>query len=412
MRKFLLFLIPLQIFAEIEYRFPKPEFTTGYQEPKIINPPVQGIGEIWWTALLIILLILTVLAVYRWRSRKVSIILSLISLVLFGFIRNGCVCSVGSFQNVIAACFDSSFPLTTTVLLFFGLPLIFALFWGRVFCGTACPLGAIQELLHLKSIKVPYFIDRIFRFLPVFMLLVGALVAANQTAFAICEHDPFVGIFRLGGTTPMMLCGLFLLVIGLFVARPYCRYLCPYGVLLGWFSLFSSQKVSITPSDCINCRLCESGCPNGAIIPPIQKITESRKKSINRIKKFLLFTPGLLVISYAVGTLFGPRLAKLDFNVRLLNDIQNGIETDATTAFLGTGEPLQNLVDSVNATQLFMHIGCGIIGVIFCLTVLIELIKLCRINDKKGYTVNMQDCVCCSRCYKYCPVKKETNGGE
>ena len=62
-----------------------------------------------------------------------------------------------------------------------------------------------------------------------------------------------------------------MLLIGVFVGRPYCRFLCPYGVLLNLASRLSRWRVTITPSACVQCRLCEKSCPLGAIEVPSER---------------------------------------------------------------------------------------------------------------------------------------------
>ncbi len=61
----------------------------------------------------------------------------------------------------------------------------------------------------------------------------------------------------------MLILGACFLVIGLFIGRPYCRYLCPYGALLRPLSRLSRWHVRIPPEECINCRLCADACPYG-----------------------------------------------------------------------------------------------------------------------------------------------------
>ena len=51
----------------------------------------------------------------------------------------------------------------------------------------------------------------------------------------------------------------------MFVGRPYCRYLCPYGGLLDWCSRLAGRGVSITPDKELDCGLCSEACPYGAI---------------------------------------------------------------------------------------------------------------------------------------------------
>ena len=52
---------------------------------------------------------------------------------------------------------------------------------------------------------------------------------------------------------------------GIFVGRPYCRWLCPYGALLSVFSRYAWRSFSITPDRELDCGLCSEACPYGAI---------------------------------------------------------------------------------------------------------------------------------------------------
>ena len=154
-----------------------------------------------------------------------------------------------------------------TALLFFIIPLLFALAYGRVFCSGVCPLGAIQELTGLKPVKLPKPVEVILAFVPFIYLGIAILFSATNSQFMICKYDPFVGIFRLDAPYTMIIFGALLLLAGIFVNRPYCRFLCPYGVLLNIFSRFAGKHLTITPAECTNCRLCEEACPYDAILP-------------------------------------------------------------------------------------------------------------------------------------------------
>jgi len=57
---------------------------------------------------------------------------------------------------------------------------------------------------------------------------------------------------------------VFLLILSFFSKNFWCRYLCPYGALLGILTLISPTRVERTAEKCINCRKCENICP-GAI---------------------------------------------------------------------------------------------------------------------------------------------------
>ena len=80
------------------------------------------------------------------------LVLTVACLAYFGFYREGCICPIGSIQNVVGAPSPIrrySIPIVVTAIFF--LPLFVALFFGRAFCGGICPLGAIQELVVLQA---------------------------------------------------------------------------------------------------------------------------------------------------------------------------------------------------------------------------------------------------------------------
>ena len=66
----------------------------------------------------------------------------------------------------------------------------------------------------------------------------------------------------------MVLSGAALLLLGVFVGRPYCRFLCPYGALLKLGAIVAKWRVRVTPDYCTQCRLCEASCPFGAMREP------------------------------------------------------------------------------------------------------------------------------------------------
>ena len=63
---------------------------------------------------------------------------------------------------------------------------------------------------------------------------------------------------------PMIL--LAALVLGRWVYRPFCRFVCPYGVLLGLFSMVALKRRHIEQNQCVKCGRCEKQCPVQAIV--------------------------------------------------------------------------------------------------------------------------------------------------
>lgn len=241
----------------------------GYTIPPVQHPHPRS----FWLEVLDISLLAIALGLGSWivlgrRSRKWLVALTIACLAYFGFYREGCVCPIGSIQNVTVALIDPGYIVSYAVIAFFMLPLILAVFFGRVFCGGVCPLGAIQELVVLHPVQVPRRLDRALGSIKYLYLSAAVLFAIRPDIpreFLICRFDPFVSFFRGGGPAHMLMIGGGLLVLGMFIGRPFCRYLCPYGVLLSLVSRLSWKGVTITPDKELDCGLCIEACPYGAI---------------------------------------------------------------------------------------------------------------------------------------------------
>ena len=144
----------------------------------------------------------------------------------------------------------------------------------------------------------------------------------------------------------MLVFGGCLLVIGLFVGRPYCRYLCPYGAILGVLSRFSKWHLRIPPEECIQCRLCEDVCPYDAIQPPTVAQPAARRPAARLwLVVTLVALPLLVVAGLAAGRQTGASLARFEHTVRLAERVEAEVSgavqgtIDLSDAFWNTGEP-------------------------------------------------------------------------
>ena len=241
----------------------------GYKVPPVQKPLPRSA----WLEIFNVVLMAAAMGASTWivvtkRSRRWLIGLTVATVAYFGFYREGCVCPIGSIQNVAVALVVPDARIPIVVIATFFLPLLFAVFAGRAFCSGVCPLGGIQELVLIKPVTVPRKLDNVLGLLKYVYLGLAIWFAVQPLAqrdFLICRFDPFVGIFRRTGFAYMIATGVGFLLLGMFVGRPYCRYLCPYGGLLAWCSRLAGRGVTITPDKELDCGLCTNACPYGAI---------------------------------------------------------------------------------------------------------------------------------------------------
>jgi len=409
-----LLLILATLSGASEMRFPPPDFQTGYTLPDLHNPKPMNNNDTWDAVVLLVALIITTWLVFKSRSRRGLFVMSVFSLAYFGFYRTGCICPVGSTQNVMAAVFLPDVYVSVAVLSFFVMPLLFSLFFGRVFCASVCPLGAMQELVAIAPLRISPVLDRVFGLGRYLYLGLAVLGVATGSGFFICRYDPFVGIYRLGHSYGMLLAGAAILVLGVFVARPYCRFLCPYGVLLGWMSKFSKWHLDIPPSPCVSCRLCENSCPYNAIdMPTPQHLVEEPAVGKRRIRALVLASPFIIAIGAVAGYYMNEPLARMHPTVTLSDRIAaedvGKIKEDIleSKTFRAAKQTSPELHAEAAAIRERFKKGGAWLGGFLALTISLKLISLSTVPKRTVYTPHKETCFSCGRCYPYCPVEAE-----
>ncbi|MET4101576.1 NosR/NirI family nitrous oxide reductase transcriptional regulator [Roseovarius sp. MBR-78] len=154
------------------------------------------------------------------------------------------------------------------------------LFWGRgAYCGWLCPFGALQEITNriARALKVPQWTlpwglhERLWpvKYM-IFLGLFGVSLASMPMAEKLAEVEPFKTaiILKFMRDWPFVVFALILLVIGLFIERFYCRYLCPLGAALAIPARMRMFDWLRRYRDCGSpCQTCAHECPVQAIHP-------------------------------------------------------------------------------------------------------------------------------------------------
>ncbi len=277
------------------------EFRENYI-PKQYNPTPEYMVFLDMAVLIVIMITGAFFVMKRKASWKLSV-LSIIALAYLGIIRGGCICPVGVITNVTMGMVSPRMVGLVTLVVFLS-PLIVALIAGRVFCTSGCPLGAMQHLFKKKKkfLRIPQKLNTIIKIFPIGLLIGTIYFALKSSYFLACELEPYKAAFFIGKSwfdqllafiagQPMEAkllwsFGLFawgyllvMMVIGYWFPRPFCRFMCPYGVLLGVFSLFSVKQRRIDNSSCIHCGACQKACPTQAIVI-------DRKNKISKLSNY------------------------------------------------------------------------------------------------------------------------------
>jgi ferredoxin len=211
----------------------------------------------------------------------------------------------------------------------------------------------------------------------------------------------------------MVLSGAALLLLGVFVGRPYCRFLCPYGALLKLGATVAKWRVRVTPDYCTQCRLCEASCPFGAMRGPqsspvgAQALTNDRR----RLAWMLAFLPVLLAGGGWLGHQFSAPASRLHPAVSLADQLVRAEGTAPSLGALSPDDlalerarqtPKEILTEAAHIRHKFA-IGGWIFGAWVGLVIGAKLISLSVRRKRTDYEPDRGDCFACARCFEYCP---------
>ncbi|MDR2792686.1 MAG: 4Fe-4S binding protein [Treponema sp.] len=156
--------------------------------------------------------------------------------------------------------------MNTGMLKYIGLGalLLWFVIAGRLFCGRACPLGFIQELLY----KIPFWVKiKTFKFDRPLRVLKYAHFVYNFVLPALVVLG-FLKAFEAHEMgTPFY---IVLAVIAVIIRRPFCKYVCAIGAASSLFNKFSWYRYKMIDGQCVKCGICTKKCPMN-IIPYTMK---------------------------------------------------------------------------------------------------------------------------------------------
>ena len=157
--------------------------------------------------------------------------------------------------------------------------ILVSLVFGKSFCSWFCPVGFISELvgdfgekIFKKKLKLPKLLDyplRSLKYLLLGFLVYSVIFLMTEAALKAFLDSPYNQVsdvkmyyfFAHISRTALIIIGV-LFALSIFIRNFWCRFLCPYGALLGIFSLLSPNKIQRNTKSCIDCGLCNKSCPS------------------------------------------------------------------------------------------------------------------------------------------------------
>lgn len=246
------------------------------------------ISDAPWLEVIAMLVLLTLVitsflkknATLRWATLTYT-------LLYLGFFDGGFV-SVSHITNGIKqgpVLFLNDLPL----LLIIVFTLVTTLFWGRVFCSSLCPFGALQDFITRFAPKrwqqkVPQKIHDMALYLKYAVLAFLIVMALTYSELSLFQYfEPFGTVFYFSQSMTLWVILLVFLIGATLVPRFYCRYACPLGAALGVVSFVSPFKIKRV-EQCQVCSVCEHACPTGAIRGPAIDFKECVRCDLCEIK--------------------------------------------------------------------------------------------------------------------------------
>jgi polyferredoxin len=188
------------------------------------------------------------------------------------FLPLGALVSMKRF--LLGAEFDNIHPAGLTI---FIAALLISLLVRKGFCGWICPIGFASNLaerlskklgiqfslppwLDLPLLSLKYLLLGFFSYLILWKMGLEGLTAFHNSSYNMVTDAKMLHFFQ----HPSILAGsimLGIILISFIIRNFWCRYLCPYGGLLGLLALLSPFQLKRDSSSCINCKKCERACP-------------------------------------------------------------------------------------------------------------------------------------------------------
>src|SRR5579863_8322980 len=199
----------------------------------------------------------------------------------------------------------------------FGAFLLMSVLLKKAFCSWLCPVGTLSEALAAlgrrilkrfgrSNFRLPKAMDIPLRglkylLLGFFMAIIVPMSAEELSGFMSSPYGlmadvKMLNFFRELTLTAAIILAL-LVLLSVFIQNFWCRYLCPYGALLGLSSLLSPVKIRRDERTCIDCAKCAHACPSHL---PVDKLVQIRSVECNACMACVAACPAQDALQFAL----------------------------------------------------------------------------------------------------------------
>ncbi len=198
----------------------------------------------------------------------------------------------------------------------------------KAFCSWLCPVGTISEYLwragqklFRRNFTLPRGLDIPLRGLKYLLLgffawavtsmAADELAAFMNSPYGIIADVKMLNFFRHLGEAGAITLAV-LVVASWLVQNFWCRYLCPYGALLGIASFFSPARIRRNPETCIDCAKCAQACPSAL---PVDQLLTIKSAECTGCLECVAVCPAKDALSLSLPSLPQPSLPRPSFSL-------------------------------------------------------------------------------------------------
>ena len=180
-------------------------------------------------------------------------------------------------------------PYHPAGLFILGAIILMSLVFGKSFCSWLCPVGYVSEMLgdlgkklFGRTLSIPRWLDwplRSLKYLLLAFFVYSIFFLMNEFALKQFLDSPYNLVadvkmyyfFADISRTSLIVISV-LMLLSVVIRNFWCRFLCPYGALLGITSLLSPLKIKRDPVSCIDCAKCAIACPSRIKVDQVKTV--------------------------------------------------------------------------------------------------------------------------------------------